>query len=231
MSRLGRALGEIASEIFKRYSQYLVSPDSVYSEIYTNSGDVLTELRNIRKMLTRASGGDLLPVGHKLFGLNNGGVIEELEALAMLFKSGAVTIDVKQKDIFPIDINDFTELVFSKTATCKAYNSIYITDSEVFHLHGDDDMLLKVTRPDGNVENHILRYTEPEDEGYPNFVSTTDKLVFIHLADDGNGGYVPNAINLGVTEGTRPEGEYTVKVYYKPISGGIPVIPDLPHVG
>lgn len=224
MSRLGRALGEIAGEISKNYGGYLglgLDPN------YTNSGDVLTELRNIRKMLTRASGGGnmLPPLGSKVAGLDNGGVIEELEALAMLFKSGLVTIDIETGNIFPIDINDFTISVFSKTATVSMDSQeIMIEESERFSMpDGSLDayhMLLKITRPDGNIENHILQYTEPVFEGSPTFKSTTDEHVFLNLRNMGSGMFVPYYFGLGIGSGARPEGEYTVEVYYRPIPEG-----------
>lgn len=104
MSRLGYAIGEIANGIFAGFGIFLddnaTRDDKLYAYTgYVNSGDALTELRNIRKMLLRASypweeSQTEWKNSPEISGLDQGGIIEELDALAMLFRSGRVQISI-----------------------------------------------------------------------------------------------------------------------------------------
>ena len=204
MSRLGRALGEIARKIFEMYPSYLVSSDT---ETYVNSGDVLTELRNIRKMLTRASGGAAnewsvnVP---KLLGLDNGGVIEELEALAMLFKAGVVSVDVNQDDIFPVVVDEYKLLLWESALNPDtSQEGAETTDySGTMNIPWDWQVcgkyLVAEIKYDNTVRKEILQFTEPAFEGNPIFDSTSSDFYITRAVLNSGTGMFTNFIMYNV---------------------------------
>lgn len=192
MSRLGRALGEIAKAIYDHgFDPYLYqNPISVD---YVNSGDVLTEIRNIRKMLTRKAsigGLDGWWTDKKTMGLDAGGIVEELDALAMLFKAGVVSVDVNQDDIFPVVVDDYKLLLWeSDLNPDTSQEGAETTDySGAMNIPWDwrvcGKYLVAEIKYDNTVRKEILQFTPAELEGNPSFASTSSDFYRIRAELD-----------------------------------------------